>query len=356
VAHDFNNLLTAVIGNLELLCSRLEPDPRTTRLLKGAMEGARRGASLTQRLLAFARKQELRPRATDVCGLVHDMRDLIHRSVGPLVRVEVVAQEHLPAVTVDPNQLEMALLNLAVNARDAMPDGGVLTIDIGHEEVSHGAEALLPPGSYVRLTVSDTGEGMDADTLSRAVEPFFSTKAVGKGTGLGLSMVFGLAEQSGGSARLESAPGRGTTAHLLLPISKHEAEKRDSAPAPPASSSPAAILLVDDDVLVAESTAALMEDLGHSVIWASSGGEALQLLREGLSPDLLITDYAMPEMTGAELGEAVRRLRPDLPVLLATGFADLRDAATTDLPRLAKPYNQDQLATEIDRLLGDRRQ
>jgi signal transduction histidine kinase len=354
VAHDFNNLLMAVIGNLDLLGKHIGPEPRLNRLLNGAMEGARRGASLTQRLLAFARKQELQAKATDVSSLVHDMGDLIHRSVGPLVRVDVVAPADLPAVTVDPNQLEMALLNLAVNARDAMPHGGALSIDIRRDEVLEDAQAPLGAGSYVRVAVSDTGEGMDADTLARAVEPFFSTKAVGRGTGLGLSMVFGLAEQSGGALRLESAVGRGTTAHLWLPVAAGNAEKSDSTLTKPEVSSPAAILFVDDDVLVADSSVALLEDLGHSVTRAGSGGEALQILGQGLPLDLMITDYAMPEMTGVELGEAARRLRPGLPILLATGFADLEDAGTTDLPRLAKPYTQGQLAAQIARLLGRR--
>jgi CheY-like chemotaxis protein len=250
--------------------------------------------------------------------------------------------------------LEMALLNLAVNARDAMPHGGALSIDIRRDEVLEDAQAPLGAGSYVRVAVSDTGEGMDADTLARAVEPFFSTKAVGRGTGLGLSMVFGLAEQSGGALRLESAVGRGTTAHLWLPVAAGNAEKSDSTLTKPEVSSPAAILFVDDDVLVADSSVALLEDLGHSVTRAGSGGEALQILGQGLPLDLMITDYAMPEMTGVELGEAARRLRPGLPILLATGFADLEDAGTTDLPRLAKPYTQGQLAAQIARLLGRR--
>ncbi len=215
VAHDFNNLLMAVIGNLDLLAKQVD-DPRQGRLLTGAIEGARRGATLTQRLLAFARKQELEILPTDLRALVEDMKGLIARSVGPLVEVRIEAPRPVPPVSVDPNQLEMALLNLAVNARDAMPNGGALTIVL--DEVAAVAADGLAPGNYVRLSVRDTGAGMDTETLARAIEPFFSTKGVGKGTGLGLSMVHGLAEQSGGLFRLDSAPGRGTTAQLWLVI------------------------------------------------------------------------------------------------------------------------------------------
>jgi signal transduction histidine kinase len=351
VAHDFNNLLMAVIGNLDLLAKGIGDNPRQNRLLAGAMEGARRGADLTQRLLAFARKQELQARPTDIERLVLEMRGLIERSIGPMVQIDIKAEAGLPAVTVDPNQLEMALLNLAVNARDAMPSGGVLAIDVS---VQHDpkVDGKLKAGRYVRLTVRDTGEGMDAQTLGRAVEPFYSTKDLGKGTGLGLSMVFGLAEQSGGALQLQSTPGAGTTVSLFLPesleaVSTPMAPDATLRPAPPAT-----ILLVDDDALVASSTAALLEDLGHQVIDARSGREAMKLLSDGLQPDLMITDYAMPGMTGLELGRMVRKLRPDFPVLLATGFAEMEGAGPLDLPRLAKPFTQDQLAVQVARLLN----
>jgi nitrogen-specific signal transduction histidine kinase/CheY-like chemotaxis protein len=353
VAHDFNNLLMAIIGNLDLLAKGVASDARLTRLLNGAMEGARRGATLTQRLLAFARKQELQAQATDVGRLVDGMRGLIDRSVGPMIRVDIEAQAGLPAVTVDPNQLEMALLNLAVNARDAMPLGGTLTLQMSLEEIARGDKGGLRPGSYVRLAVRDTGEGMDSETLARAVEPFFSTKPVGKGTGLGLSMVFGLAEQSGGALALESLPGKGTQVWLWLPVAPEGAAPALPLPLQSQTTSPATILLVDDDPLIAGSTLALLEDLGHLVVPAGSGTEALELLSGGLRPDLMITDYAMPGMTGLELGREVQRLHPCLPVLLATGFADLGGAEPPDLPRLAKPYTQEQLAIQIARLLPD---
>jgi signal transduction histidine kinase len=356
VAHDFNNLLMAVIGNLDLLSKKLGEDARLHRLLDGAMEGARRGATLTQRLLAFARKQELKAQATDVRSLVEDMMGLIHRSVGPMVRVELHAEGEVPVVDVDPNQLEMALLNLAVNARDAMITGGVLTIGLSDQIVEADDQLGVQPGRYVVLSVRDTGEGMSAETLARAVEPFFSTKGVGKGTGLGLSMVFGLAQQSGGALRLESAPSTGTTAKLWLPIAKATTLLPERTPnVVTQASGRAKILFVDDDLLIAGSTADLLEDLGHQVIEVHSAMEALRLLEGGLAADLMITDHAMPGMTGIELAREVRRQYPQLPILLATGFSELEGGTVVDVARLAKPYTQAQLAAEIARLLPDGR-
>jgi signal transduction histidine kinase len=354
VAHDFNNLLMAVIGNLDLLAKRIGNDPRMTRFLEGALEGARRGATLTQRLLAFARRQELQSRPTDVIALLEDMRGLIGRSVGPMIEVKIIASGAMPAVNIDPNQLEMALLNLAVNARDAMPKGGTLTIVLDHQIATASGELKLAPGAYVRLSVQDTGEGMDAATLARAVEPFFSTKGIGKGTGLGLSMVHGLADQSGGTFRLKSQLGVGTTAELWLPVSHGAAEASVHHEAAKATTAPATILLVDDDALIAASTAALLEDLGHRVIEAHSGKEALAILREGLNPDLVITDHAMPSMTGIDLAVRLRVHDPKLPILLATGYAELQGDLPIELPRLAKPYTQEQLSSEIAMLLPKR--
>jgi signal transduction histidine kinase len=355
VAHDFNNLLMAVIGNLDLLSRRLGEDARLRGLLNGAIEGARRGATLTQRLLAFARKQELKAQATDVRSLVEDMMGLIESSVGPMVRVEFEAKGHVSAVNVDPNQLEMALLNLAVNARDAMTSGGGLNISLAVEDIDDERQLGVKPGRYGVLSVEDTGVGMDAETLAKAVEPFFSTKAVGKGTGLGLSMVFGLAQQSGGALRLESAPSQGTTVRLWLPIAQEAALVTSEATSDSVthSSAPAKILFVDDDLLIASSTVALLEDLGHEVTEVHSAEAALRLLDEGLPADLLITDHAMPGMTGAELAREVRQQRPELPILLATGFAELKGTEATDVSRLAKPYTQAQLANEIARLLSN---
>ena len=351
VAHDFNNLLMAVIGNLDLLSKKLGQDARLHRLLNGAMEGARRGATLTQRLLAFARKQELKAQATDIRSLVEDMMGLIERSVGPMVHVQLLVEGSMPVVDVDPNQLEMALLNLAVNARDAMVSGGELTIRMGVQNVCDESQLGIRSGRYVVLSVQDTGIGMDAEILAKAVEPFFSTKEVGKGTGLGLSMVFGLAQQSGGALRLESAPSLGTTARLWLPIALKAPVAAAPASFVPPRSARARILFVDDDLLIAGSTVALLEDLGHEVVEVHSALEALRLLQEGLATDLLITDHAMPGMTGIELAREARRQRPGLPILLATGFAELEGVKVVDVDRLAKPYTQDQLAAEIARLL-----
>lgn len=353
VAHDFNNLLMVVLGNLDLLSRRVPPDPRVQRLIDGAMQGARRGAALTQRLLAFARRQDLQPRPTDVIGLVAGMSALIERSVGPLVDLTIEAPEALPAVRIDPNQLEMALLNLAVNARDAMPEGGEMTIRLEDARLDRDDGQGLSAGAYVRLTVTDTGVGMDEATLKRAIEPFFSTKGVGKGTGLGLSMVHGLAEQSGGVFRLASAPGEGVSAELWLPVADAEAEEPVRAPAPQGVGRSATILLVDDDVLIAGSAVEMLRDLGHTVIEANSGEQALKALRElDRELDLVITDHAMPGMTGAELAARVKALKPALPILLATGYADLGDGEGPTLPRLAKPYTQTQLDIEIRRLLA----
>ncbi len=353
VAHDFNNLLMAVIGNLDLLAKRIGDDTWKARLVEGALEGARRGATLTQRLLAFARRQDLQSRPTDVLALVGDMRGLISRSVGPMIEVEIVDSAPMPPVNIDPNQLEMAILNLAVNARDAMPRGGVLTIALRHHPNVPG-ELSLAPGAYVQLSVQDTGEGMDAATLARAVEPFFSTKGIGKGTGLGLSMVHGLANQSGGAFRLESTQGMGTKADVWLPVADRGAEPGLQSPVRHATTAPATILLVDDDTLIAASTVALLEDLGHQVVEAHSGKEALAILTDGLHPDLVITDHAMAGMTGVDLAVALRIRDPKLPILLATGYAELQGELPIELPRLAKPYTQEQLSLEIARLLPGR--
>ncbi len=352
VAHDFNNLLTAVLGNLELLRKRLPRDPSIERLIDGATQGAQRGASLTQRLLAFARRQALEPRPIDMAELVRGMDELIRRSIGPSVDMTLELRDDLPFAQADANQIELALLNLAVNARDAMPDGGGLRIAL--DAATTGDAQDLAAGRYVRLIVSDTGDGMDGKTLRRAIEPFFSTKEVGKGTGLGLSMIHGLALQLKGALRLFSEQGHGTRAELWLPIANGHADV--VAPEQPAAVQAtrrhATLLFVDDDFLIGLSTVSLLEDLGHTVIKATSGPDALEVLRDGRTIDLLITDYAMPGMTGLQLAEEARRLRPDLPILLATGYADLPASGGLELPRLSKPYQQRQLAEQIASLIG----
>lgn len=351
VAHDFNNLLMAVIGNLDLLRKRAPLDARSTRLVDGAIQGAQRGAALTQRLLAFARRQELKPQPTDLALLLRGMNDLIERSIGAQVELEVSAQIDLPNVLIDANQVELAILNLIVNARDAMPNGGQLTIELEEAELTEAPGTA--PTRCVRLSVTDTGTGMDEETLNKATEPFFSTKELGKGTGLGLSMTHGLMRQLGGTLKLTSVVGQGSRAELWLPATTNSMSTADQATPEekPTLDEKMRVLVVDDDALILMSTAAMIEDLGHEVIEASSGRAALELLRTGNKIDLLITDFSMPKMNGAELASAARELFPDLPVLLATGYAELPSGKDPGIPRLAKPYQQEQLAGAISEVL-----
>jgi signal transduction histidine kinase/CheY-like chemotaxis protein len=350
VAHDFNNLLMAVMGNLELLRKRIPDDPRLRRLIDGALQGAERGASLTQRLLAFARQQDLRAVPVDLGALIQGMIDLLERSLGPRIALRLDFPQGLPPARVDANQLELAILNLAINARDAMPDGG--SIDIRACEYQPSGDPGLKPGRYLKVSVIDNGKGMTPEILKRAVEPFFSSKPLGKGTGLGLSMVHGLAVQLGGTLQLSSTVGKGTTATLILPVATQAPEADSAAHAAPKVNRSAVILFVDDDPLIAMSTTEMLEDLGHRVIGASSGLHALDIIRSGQPLDLMMTDHVMPGMTGIELAAASRELRPSLPILLATGYAELPEGAQLDLPRLAKPYHQDQLRDRLDKLLG----
>jgi PAS domain S-box-containing protein len=350
VAHDFNNLLMAVMGNLDLLRKRVPDDPRLHRLIDGALQGAERGASLTQRLLAFARQQDLKAVPVDLGALIQGMIDLLERSLGPRIVLRMDIPENLPPARIDANQLELAILNLAVNARDAMPDGG--SIDIKVAEVRSGGDATLQPGSYLKVSVIDTGKGMTQEILKKAIEPFFSSKPLGKGTGLGLSMVHGLAVQLGGALQLSSMVGKGTTATLILPVATAAPEVEAPAQVAPKINRSAVILYVDDDPLIAMSTMEMLEDLGHQVIGANSGLHALDIIRSEQPIDLMMTDHVMPGMTGIELAAASREVRPSLPILLATGYADLPEGAQLDLPRLAKPYHQDQLRDRLDQLLG----
>jgi PAS domain S-box-containing protein len=350
VAHDFNNLLMAILGSLELVKRRLPKDPHVDRLIANAIQGAERGASLTQRLLAFARRQELNQQSVDLPALVLGMADLMARALGPSISIETKFPLGLDPVETDPGQVESALLNLAVNARDAMPEGGTITIAARTAAVAKDDVAGLSPGRYVCLAVIDTGEGMDEATLARAAEPFFTTKGVGKGTGLGLSMIHGLALQSGGALRLSSTPGKGTTVELWLPVAARAAAPV-LEPAERVLSRNArqlAVLVVDDDDLVLLNTVAMLEDLGHTVLQADSGAAALKLLRGENGVELLITDQAMPRMTGAQLAEVVQCEWPGLPIILASGYADLPPGIASDLRRLAKPFRQEDLAEAIN--------
>jgi PAS domain S-box-containing protein len=355
VAHDFNNLLMAIVGSLELLRKRLPYDARAEALLDNAMQGAQRGATLTQRLLSFARRQELKPQAVDLRDLIDGMLGLLERSLGPLVSIDVRIAEALPPVMTDPVQLETAILNLVVNGRDAMPEGGTITISAEPATIGPHSETGLAAGSYIRLSVADTGEGMNADALARAAEPFFTTKGLGKGTGLGLPMVHGLALQSGGRLDLASQPGAGAVITVTLPAAATDVRARRAPTEREDTRSgrlaPLVVLAVDDDSLVLMNTVAMLEDLGHRALEAMSAEEALEVLRRE-RVDLVVTDYAMPQTTGAQLADAIRAAHPGLPVILATGYAELPADADCTLPRLAKPFLQRDLAAAVQLVMG----
>jgi PAS domain S-box-containing protein len=351
IAHDFNNLLMAIQGSLELLRRRLpSDDPRVTQLIDNAFQGAQRGAALTQRMLAFARRQELKLVPLDVQDVVQRMANLLQSSLGPSVRVETHFPLELPRINADANQLELALLNLAINGRDAMPKGGTVTISATKRTDVPGLKA----GDYLCVSVTDTGTGMDEETLKRAMEPFFTTKGVGKGTGLGLPMVHGMAEQSGGTLLLKSRPGRGTSAELCLPVALGEpiSATQDLTAQTSHTDKKLTILTVDDDPLVALNTSALLEELGHTVYSAPSALHALEILHREKKIDLIITDQLMPDMTGLELATRIRQENAHMPIILATGYAELGPGEGEGLPRLAKPFSQRELAEVIARAVG----
>jgi signal transduction histidine kinase len=354
VAHDFNNLLMAVLGNLELLRKMVPDDAKARRMIDGAIQGAERGATLTKRMLAFARRQELKPETINVPTLVDSMVEMLGRSLGPGIQIATDFASNLPPTRVDPNQLELALLNLALNARDAMPLGGQLTISAHRERIEAGEVPGLRAGDYVCICERDTGHGMDEPTLKRATEPFFTTKGAGRGTGLGLSMVDGLVAQSGGAMRITSQLGLGTRVELWLPVSEERAVEHAPPPVQPNLDGTRCcrVLVVDDDPIVLAGTVAMLEDLGHVATEVASGEAALQVLLSDDSIDLVITDHAMPGMTGTELAARIRRTWPELPVAIATGYAELPSDGELELPRLSKPYRQQDLAALVARLVG----
>ena len=354
IAHDFNNLLMAVLGSLELIRKRVSNDPKLVALVENAVQGTERGATLTKRLLTFARRQELKPEAVSIPDLVRGMTEMLQRSIGSSIEIETRFPLVCKPVLADANQLEMVLLNLVVNARDAMPNGGRILISAWTEDVFKGDNAILNPGSYVCLAVTDNGCGMDQEMLRRAAEPFFTTKGVGKGTGLGLSMAHGLAEQLGGSFSLKSRLGEGTVAELWLPVATMQPDyKMEVSPLEVNSPERAeqlhslTIMVVDDDPLVLTNTVALLEDLGHIAVPASSGKEALALLKGDDSVDLVITDQVMPQMSGLQLAEEINVEWPGLPVIIATGYSNLPPGGGNNFPRLSKPYTQTELAREV---------
>jgi PAS domain S-box-containing protein len=350
VAHDFNNLLTPIVGSLDMLMRRGLGSEREQRLIGGAMQSAERAKTLVQRLLAFARRQPLQASAVGLAQLVNGMAGLIGSTLGPKIEIRVELANDLPPARADANQLEMALLNLAVNARDAMPEGGTLTISAARESVRAGHRSKLAQGHYVRLSVADTGTGMDEVTIGRAIEPFFSTKGIGKGTGLGLSMVHGLAAQLGGGLTIESEIGHGTEVELWLPISTDPLDDpRPGEREAVVATARGRALLVDDEDLVRMSTADMLSDLGFEVVEASSAEEALSLIGDGTRPDLLVTDHLMPGMTGAELARKARLLIAGLPILIVSGYAEVEGIAP-DLPRLTKPFRNSELAERLREL------
>lgn len=348
IAHDFNNLLTVILGNLEIVQKRIGDAPKIARLLENATQGALRGVSLTQRMLAFARRQELKTESVDIRQLVQGITGLLRSSLGPGIRIETRFPDDLQPVLADSNQLELAILNLATNARDAMPDGGTVIIQAQAEVVLEQTHSNLAAGRYVCLSLIDSGEGMDEATLACARDPFFTTKGLGKGTGLGLSMVHGFIEQLGGRFILKSEKGEGTAAELWIPVALERTASRPAySNAAPIAVPRLSVLVVDDDSLVLTSTSLLLEDLGHRVIGATSGAQALALFDQGEVIDLVITDMAMPKMSGAQLAHALRMLKPDLPIILATGYAERLEGFAAQLPRLPKPFTQASLVQII---------
>ena len=349
VAHDFNNLLTPIIGALDLLDRRKVGGEREQRLIAGALQSGERAKTLVQRLLAFARRQPLQASAIDIRGVVEGMADLIGSTIGPHIEVVLDVPADLPPAMADANQLEMALLNLSVNARDAMePGGGTLRISADVREVAPGPDAKLRPGRYVRISVADTGVGMSEEVIEKAVEPFFSTKGIGKGTGLGLSMVHGLATQLGGALTIESRPGQGTTVELWLPLSDQPlaANTTDAAKPWVARNGAARALLVDDEDLVRASAADMLTELGFDVVEASTAEEALDLLERGQPVDVLITDHLMPGMNGAALAYEVKKRWPLVRSVVISGYAET-EGIGPDLLRLNKPFRQSELAEAL---------
>jgi PAS domain S-box-containing protein len=351
VAHDFNNLLTGVLGNLELLERRLKSE-ESLRRLRAARLAAERGARLTHQLLAFSRKQRLAPTPLDLNRLVGEASDMLFRTIGVTVRIETVLTEGLWPALVDPTQIELVLLNLAINARDAMPEGGRLTIRTANVSRSN-APADLAPGDYVLISVSDTGEGMSEAVLRRAVEPFFTTKEPGKGSGLGLSMVHGVATQSGGGLHIDSRLGRGTTVDVYLPRARPvSAAAREREPLSVAVRERATIMVVDDDPEVREIAVSSLESLGYHMLAAENGPAALDLMARSGPVDLLIVDMAMPGMNGVELIRRARERQGGLRAMLVTGYADIASLAPAegDLV-LQKPYRLERLAEIVSAVL-----
>jgi CheY-like chemotaxis protein len=356
VAHDFNNLLAAILGSLELALKRTD-DATQQRLLTVAQQAAERGAKLTAHMLAFSRKQDLVLQPVAANDLITGMTELLRRAIGPMVRVEHDLDIELWPALADPVQLEVALLNLALNARDAMPDGGTLTFRTRNVTTTEEAEhrAALPPGEYAMITVSDTGAGMPEEVQSKAFEPFFTTKGPGKGTGLGLSMVYGFARQAGGTVTIDSRCGTGTAISLYLPRATSVPDNARAAAVFGGRMKRLRVLVVDDDPHVRATTADMLRELGHEVREVANGNDALDLLRDTPDCDLMLADYVMPQMTGLQLADKVRARFPGVPVLLMTGYAEsaIRQAwAERGYHSLQKPFHSEELATALQNLMA----
>ncbi len=363
IAHDFNNLLMAISGSLELLSSRLLQGRyrEAERYIVTAQSATKRAAALTHRLLAFARRQSLEPKPTDLNRLVRDMEELIRRTVGPSIKMEVVGAADLWTSEVDPNQLENALLNLCINARDAMPDGGSLMIETNNQWLDERSarERDVPAGQYVTMSVTDTGVGMTPAVIARAFDPFFTTKPLGAGTGLGLSMTYGFARQSGGQVRIYSEVGRGATVCLYLPRHIGAAESVAAQPELPDMAHAMqgeTVLVIDDEPLVRMLVIDVLRELGYAAIEAADGPAGLKILRSAARIDLLITDIGLPGgMDGGQVVEAARKLRPAVKVLFITGFAEkavLRHGhIEAGMSVLTKPFAMEALASRVKGLL-----
>ena len=363
LAHDFNNLLTGIVGSLELMTKRAAQGRigEVERYIAAAQGAANRAAALTHRLLAFSRRQTLDSRVVRSDKLVAGMADLIHRTIGPAIEFGTVSDPDLWNVLCDPNQLESALLNLSINARDAMPDGGRLTIQVTNLEVG-GPIAILrgmPAGQFVGISVTDTGSGMTDDVVARAFDPFFTTKPIGLGTGLGLSMVYGFVKQSGGQVRIHSHVGEGTTVTIYLP--RDTTEEAHEAPAAPLVDAPHAlagqtVLVVDDEPTVRLLVTDVLQDLGYAAIEAADGPSGLQVLQSDVRIDLLVTDVGLPGMNGRQLADAARVRRPSLKVLFITGYAEgaaVRDfALDAGMQVVTKPFAMEALAARISALIN----
>ncbi|HZY17949.1 MAG TPA: histidine kinase famiy protein [Ramlibacter sp.] len=354
LAHDFNNLLQVISGNLELALMHAGDNATLRTAIERATQAAAKGGRLTQQLLTFARKQRLEPRRVNLNTLVVEFSDMLMRTLGEQVDLRLDLRPALPVCTLDPVHMEMALLNVLINARDAMPGGGRVTVGTSLVQESGRAGEQAAPGQYVALCVTDEGEGMTPDVRRRATEPFFTTK--GPGTGLGLAMVHGFVQQSHGRLEIESEPGRGTTVRMLFPVASERAVQGDAAPAPAEQTGTRTVLLVEDSDDIREVAEIYLQSLGWRVLAAASGEQALQILQEQPVPDLLFTDVLMPGgMNGVQLAERARRLHPELPVLLTTGYMDellTYGQRTAQMVTLGKPYRRTDLAESIRQTLA----